>query len=30
MILTLGAGSIWQLGPQVVEALETRSAESVG
>ncbi len=30
MILTLGAGSIWQLGPQVVEALETRSTESVG
>ena len=30
MILTLGAGSISQLGPQVVEALETRSAKSVG
>jgi UDP-N-acetylmuramate--alanine ligase len=29
MILTLGAGSIWQLGPQVVEALETRAAKSV-
>ena len=30
MILTLGAGSIWQLGPQVLEALETRAAKSVG
>ncbi len=29
MILTLGAGSIWQLGPQVVEALETRAAKSM-
>ncbi len=29
MILTLGAGSISQLGPQVLAALETRSAESV-
>ncbi len=29
MILTLGAGSIWQLGPQVLQALETRSAKSV-
>jgi len=25
MILTLGAGSIWQLGPQVLEALEARA-----
>ncbi len=24
MILTLGAGSVWQLGPQVLEALERR------
>jgi len=30
MILTLGAGSISQLGAQLVEALETRSAKSVG
>ena len=30
MILTLGAGSIWQLGPQVLEALESRAAKSVG
>ena len=30
MILTLGAGSISQLGPQVLEALESRSAKSVG
>ena len=30
MILTLGAGSISQLGPQVLEALETRAAKSVG
>jgi UDP-N-acetylmuramate--alanine ligase len=30
MILTLGAGSIWQLGPQIIEALETRSAKRVG
>jgi UDP-N-acetylmuramate--alanine ligase len=30
MVLTLGAGSIWQLGPQVLEALESRSAKSVG
>jgi UDP-N-acetylmuramate--alanine ligase len=30
MILTLGAGSISQLGPQVLEALETRSAKSIG
>jgi len=29
MILTLGAGSIWQLGPQVLEALESRAAKSV-
>jgi len=29
MILTLGAGSIWQLGPQVLQALETRAAKSV-
>jgi UDP-N-acetylmuramate--alanine ligase len=29
MILTLGAGSIWQLGPQVLEALESRTAKSV-
>ncbi len=27
MILTLGAGNIWQLGPQVLEALRSRSAE---
>jgi len=30
MILTLGAGSIWQLGPQLLEALESRSEKSVG
>jgi UDP-N-acetylmuramate--alanine ligase len=30
MILTLGAGSIWQLGPQVLEALLSRAAKSVG
>ncbi len=30
MILTLGAGSISQLGPQVLEALQSRSAKSVG
>ena len=30
MILTLGAGSIWQLGPQVLEQLESRAAKSVG
>ena len=29
MILALGAGSIWQLGPQVLEALESRAAKSV-
>ena len=29
MVLTLGAGSISQLGPQVLEALESRSAKSV-
>ncbi len=29
MILTLGAGSIWQLAPQVLEALESRAAKSV-
>jgi UDP-N-acetylmuramate--alanine ligase len=28
MILTLGAGSIWQLGPQVLEKLEGRAARS--
>jgi UDP-N-acetylmuramate--alanine ligase len=30
MILTLGAGSIGQLGPQVLEALESRAAKSMG
>ncbi|HKD83857.1 MAG TPA: UDP-N-acetylmuramate--L-alanine ligase [Terriglobales bacterium] len=30
MILTLGAGSIWQLGPLVLEQLESRAAKSVG
>ena len=30
MILTLGAGSIWQLGPQVLEELERRVSKSVG
>jgi UDP-N-acetylmuramate--alanine ligase len=30
MILTLGAGSIWQLGPLLLEALESRAAKSVG
>ncbi len=30
MILTLGAGSIWQLGPQVLDALKSREAKSVG
>ncbi len=30
MILTLGAGSIWQLAPQVLEQLESRAAKSVG
>lgn len=30
MILTLGAGSIWHLGPQIVDALESRSAKSIG
>ena len=30
MILTLGAGSISQLGPQLLKALETRSAKSLG
>jgi UDP-N-acetylmuramate--alanine ligase len=29
MILTLGAGSIWQLGPQVLERLESRAVKSV-
>ena len=29
MILTLGAGSIWQLGPQVLEQLESRAATRV-
>jgi len=29
MILTLGAGSIWQLGPQVLEKLQDRAARSV-
>jgi len=29
MILTLGAGSIWQLGPQVLEQLQSRAAKSV-
>ncbi len=28
MILTLGAGSIWQLAPQVLEQLQTRAAKS--
>ena len=28
MILTLGAGSIWQLGPQVLTSLETRAAQT--
>jgi UDP-N-acetylmuramate--alanine ligase len=27
MILTLGAGNVWQLGPQVLEELESRTAE---
>jgi UDP-N-acetylmuramate--alanine ligase len=30
MILTLGAGSIWQLGPQLLEKLEGRAVKSVG
>ena len=30
MILTLGAGSIWQLGPQVLEELESRTPKSIG
>ncbi len=30
MILTLGAGSIWQLGNQVLEELESRTPKSVG
>jgi UDP-N-acetylmuramate--alanine ligase len=30
MILTLGAGSIWQLGPQVLEQLERRAAKVSG
>jgi UDP-N-acetylmuramate--alanine ligase len=30
MILTLGAGSIWQLGQQLLEALESRAARSIG
>ncbi|MGB8887911.1 MAG: UDP-N-acetylmuramate--L-alanine ligase [Candidatus Korobacteraceae bacterium] len=30
MILTLGAGSIWQLGTQVLEELESRTPKSVG
>jgi UDP-N-acetylmuramate--alanine ligase len=30
MILTLGAGSIWQLAPQVLERLESRTVKSVG
>jgi UDP-N-acetylmuramate-alanine ligase len=30
MILTLGAGSVSHLGPQVLEGLESRAAESVG
>jgi len=29
MILTLGAGSIWQLGPQLLERLESRAVKSV-
>ena len=29
MILTLGAGSIWQLGPQVLDALESRTTKSL-
>jgi len=30
MILTLGAGSIWQLGPLLLEKLASREAKSVG
>jgi len=30
MVLTLGAGSIWQLGPLVLEHLESRAAKRVG
>src|SRR5664280_2098014 len=30
MILTLGAGSIWQLGPQLLEELESQTAKTVG
>ena len=30
MILTLGAGSIWQLAPQLLQHLESRTARSVG
>jgi UDP-N-acetylmuramate--alanine ligase len=30
MILTLGAGSIWQLAPQLLEELESRTPKSVG
>ncbi len=30
MILTLGAGSIWQLAPQVLQQLQMRAAEQVG
>ncbi len=29
LILTLGAGSVWQLGPQVLEALESRTAKTI-
>ncbi len=29
MILTLGAGNIWQLGPQVLQELESRTAKTV-
>ncbi len=29
LILTLGAGNVWQLGPQVLEELERRTAKSV-
>jgi UDP-N-acetylmuramate--alanine ligase len=30
MIITLGAGSVSQLGPQLLEALEGRTAKSAG
>jgi UDP-N-acetylmuramate--alanine ligase len=30
MVLTLGAGNVWQLGPRLLEELESRTAKAVG